>query len=151
MTLHFFGMEALPFLAADAQRRYPTQRFAAGMAEDSIEIGADALGRSRFDLFLASDTLCMLLPDMVRRVLTKAGDIAGQVLFRDYLANTSGKISADLPVMFELAPRHHHILFANPYELILRELGFTDIYYVMEETTEVTVRGSGSFLARRSD
>lgn len=151
VNLRFFGMEALGFLADDAAAKHPSHQFTQGTAEDFVELTSTDLGHDHFDLFLASGTLCMLLPNLARAVLSKAGEIADAIVCREYLANKSGEISQDRPVMFELAPNHEHVLFANPYDVMLHDLGFSSIEYVYEDLDEIAVRGTGSFLARRPD
>ena len=149
-ALGFYGMEALPLLAEDGAKKYPQHRFQAGTAEDFVELTAEDLGRERFDMFLASGVLCMLLPELAFMVLRKASEISDMIVCRDYLANKGGEISRKRPVMFELVPGHTHYLFANPYELLLRSLGFSRIEYIFEESADPRIRGTASFLALRS-
>jgi SAM-dependent methyltransferase len=146
----FFGMDALPELVADAQQNFPDHRVIAGTAEDFVAMDAADMGRDRFDVFMTSLVLCMMLPDLVYSVFKKAASMTDVILCRDYLTNKAGEISRNRPVLFEMMPDHPHLVFAAPFELMLRRLGFSRIEYIFEELADPRIRGMGTFLARRT-
>tara|TARA_R110001592_G_scaffold105374_2_gene296178 strand:- start:410 stop:1201 length:792 start_codon:yes stop_codon:yes gene_type:complete len=150
LDLTFFGMEALSALVDDACKKYPNHSFMTGTAENFLDLGSDKLGGLRFDVFLASGVLCMLPPELAREVLRKATEIAEVIICRDYLQNKSGELSRDKAVYFELSEEHPHIIFANPYEIFIREIGHAHIEYNFLKLADPYVRGTGAFLAKRN-
>ncbi|MEK9671732.1 MAG: hypothetical protein VW268_04420 [Rhodospirillaceae bacterium] len=148
VNLSFVGFEALSFLAEDAQTNYPEQKINIGTVETFLESTTADLGRDRFDVFLTSLVLCMTIPDVVYPVFRRASEMSDVILCRDYLVNKGGEISKDRPVLFKMAEGHDHFVFANPFELMLRSLGFSRIEYIFDEIAYSQIRGMGTLLAR---
>ena len=150
IKLTYFGMEVFPALMQDGQEQFPEHRFVLGTAEDFIELAPEAMGQEKFDAFMASLVMCMMPTELAYKVLSKASEMTDTILCRDYLTNKGGEVSRTKAVLFEMAPGHSHLLFANQFELMLRSLGFSRIDYIFEESAGADLRGMGTFLAQRT-
>ncbi len=120
----FQGIDMWDAYVSDAAKHFPDATVTQGDVDTLIGMEKSDFRQERFDVFIASLTLCMIEPVRARRALEKAAEMADAILLQETFMNLNGNISADGAVIFPFNPEMLQFYFANPYKTFLDALGF---------------------------
>ncbi len=123
-TVDFHGIDMWEEYVLDAGRHFPDAVITQGDVETFIEMPESAFSLPRYDVFVASLTLCMIEPGRAERALAKAASMAKAIVLQETFLNLTGNIATDGAVIFPFNAEMLQFYFANPYKLFLDKLGF---------------------------
>jgi hypothetical protein len=139
--LRYTGIEPFKPFVEHANANFPESDMIEGDAEAFIDM--DLTDRAPFTAFVAATVFCMIHPDVVRRCMHKAAQLADDILLRDYLINIQGGITKDGIVAFDYYRRPTMpMMFAHRYDDYFGEIGFK-VLHIEETLTDVDLPGWG--------
>lgn len=127
----YVGIEPCSVFVDHFKAQFPDAHVIVGDAAKLIKMPIKWFSDAPYRAFVASLSLCMIKPEVVRKVLSRAARLCEELLLIDFLGNIKGEISASEPVMF-LFGEHKRIVFAHTFAEYILSAGFRKIVVTEE-------------------
>lgn len=124
--VRYTGIEPCAVFVDNLKKHFPRANAMVGDAEKFIAMPDEEFPDRPYRAFVASLSLCMIKPVVVRKILARVAQLCDEALIIDYLGNVNGEISPTQPVMFQFG-EHRRIVFAHAFKDHALAAGFCNV------------------------